>query len=109
MKTIEELRKFYNEELQEDLRELEGQRKQILKNLLYVGLAVAGILVVVLIFMGRSVSEKPIILLFPVVIGGIIMGIALKILTKDYVIKFKNRIIERIVKFIDNSLNYNSY
>ena len=109
MKTIEELRKFYNEELQEDLRELEGQRKQILKNLLYVGLAVAGILVVVLIFMGRSVSEKPIILLFPVVIGGIIMGIALKILTKDYVIKFKNRIIERIVKFIDTSLNYNSY
>ena len=109
MKTLNDLRKFYEVELQGDLRELEGQRKQILQKLLYVGAGVVGVLAVVLIFMREAVSEQPMILLFPVVIGLIIMGIALKVLTKDYVIKFKNRIIERIVKFIDTSLHYSSY
>jgi len=109
MKTLDDLRKFYETELQGDLRELEGQRKQILQKLLYVGAGVVGVLAVVLIFMREAVGEQPMFLIFPVVIGLIIMGIALKVLTKDYVIKFKNRIIERIVKFIDTSLNYSSY
>ena len=104
MKTTEELKTFYSETLADDLQALEQQRKAILQKLTIAGIVIAIVLFVVLAIAAQSGAFP--VLIFILFAAIIVFGIIAKILSRDYVAKFKSNIIGRIVKFIDPNLNY---
>lgn len=102
MKTPDELRTLYDNNLIHDLRELEKQRVYVLKKLLIVVpvLIIAGLLL-------AALFAKTPPLLFICIIGGVgAAGFVSHHLTKEYVHLFKDRIISKIVEFIDQNLKY---
>jgi hypothetical protein len=106
MKTLEDLRQFHNTVLSTDLNALEIRRRAIARNLLYVGAAVAGIAAIALFFMvQRGIPLLPGIM-FPVVIGGALFTFIAHLGSKGYVREFKDTIIRKIVKFLDENLDY---
>jgi len=107
MKSVQELREFYETTLLDDLRELEAKRKKIVRKLLYVGLGIGAAIVGVCLMLGQVFIQKPMALLFPVVIGGLIFGLVYRFSTKGYVSQFKAGVIRKIVTFVDNNLSYN--
>ena len=104
MKTIEELKTFYNKTLSADLQALEQQRKALLHKLIVAGIVVAVFLLIALIIISKTGAFPIIIFTFFAAI--IIFGIIARLLSKDYVAIFKSNIIGRIVKFIDPNLSY---
>ena len=106
MKSLDELKSFYDTHLLADLQVLEGQRKGVVKKVTTIGIAVAVILVLVLFIMGQAIAQNPMFLLFPLVIGGIIIGGAIKYLSRGYVSDFKQHVIKAIIHFLDDGLTY---
>ena len=106
MKTLEDLRQFHNTVLSTDLNALEIRRKAIVRNLTYVGAVAAGLVLIVLFLMGRSGVQLFPGLLFPVIIGVVLFGFITHLGSKGYVREFKNTIIRKIVKFLDENLDY---
>jgi hypothetical protein len=106
MKSLDELQSFYDTHLLGDLRALEGQRKGVVKKITTIGIVVVAILVIVLFFMGQAVAQNPMFLLFPLVIGGIIIVGAIKYLSRSYVSDFKQSVIKAIIHFLDDGLTY---
>ncbi|HOJ64446.1 MAG TPA: DUF3137 domain-containing protein [Spirochaetota bacterium] len=102
MKTIEELKEFYNSDLMGDLKVLEEARTKIAKKLILINI-LCGIGLIL-----------PIILFFIIPLLGIILGIGIIVLwiflaikaSKGYKSDFKSKIIHRIIKFIDKNLEY---
>ncbi len=107
MKTLSELEKFYQSDLLGDLRILERKRKAVLQKVLYAGVLVAALVAVAVAVCLYVVHAKVIFaVMFPVVLGFGIMGIIIKSLTRGYRSEFKGDIIRKIVKFIDDNLDY---
>lgn len=105
MKTLDELRDFYTTSLSVDLRELEGKRRQVMQNSLIAG---GVVLVLGLIVAGVVMSQgaPPVVLVF-VLIGCVIVGgIVFASIGSGYKAEFKQRIIGRIVKFLEPGLAY---
>ncbi|MHC4624930.1 MAG: DUF3137 domain-containing protein, partial [Planctomycetota bacterium] len=106
MKTPEDLRQFYNTALLPDLNALEIRRKAIVQKLTCVGAAVAGVALIVFFFMARGGIPLFPGLLFPLVIGAVLFAFIAHLSSKGYVTEFKNTVIQKIVKFLDENLNY---
>jgi hypothetical protein len=106
MKTLQDLREFYNTALSADLKALEARRKALLQKLIYVGIAVAILVVMVLIFVLHQVGSFFPVILFPLIIGAVLVTFITGLLSKGYVREFKTTIIQKIVKFIDENLSY---
>lgn len=114
MKTVEELRKFFNTELQADLHEIEGKRKKVV-NKVYI--LIAGMTFVFCLgsyIVLNSIKELAealgFIALFAVVIPALTyMFYKDATSNKDFYNQFKTKVIERIVKFIDPSFIYISH
>lgn len=105
MKTLDELKDFYTNELSADLRRLEAKRKQVMQNAMIaagivglLGLAVAGIAI--------SQGAPPVVFLFVLVACVIIGGIAFSFIGKGYKRDFKQQIITKVVRFLDPGLSY---
>ena len=104
MKTLEELKEFYDTMLIKDLQVLEQQRKAMVNRFLVVAAVILG---VVAVGAAMAASSGNVVLIFiPLVIGLIIGGIVLSVMSKGYVEDFKGRIIGKLVGFIDESLSY---
>jgi hypothetical protein len=106
MKTIEDLRQFYQQQLTPDLQVLEKKRQTILNQIIFVAggtFAVAGICIV--IFASKSGDVVPCII-FPLFGAGVITGLVGWAISRGYTSDFKTMIIGRIVKFIDEKLTY---
>jgi len=108
MKTTEELRRFYDTVLREDLQALEDKRKRLVNTCIitFVAVVVAGL--AGLAIMGAMGGPGPVVFIFPVfalVIGGVIYGVQ----HKDYARDFKEWIIARLVEFVDKSLVYSPH
>ncbi len=111
MRTLEELRQFYDTALVNELGPLEGVRKRIAKKLILLGVALAFALFL-LFTVGRDfflqltarVGSLSVIMVFVGTLA--IWGGVYYRLTRDYRAGFKGKIIERIVSFIDPSLAY---
>lgn len=102
MKNIDELKKFYESELISEIEILEKDRKKIVKKVTIFN-------IVFITSMILSFLLFEIFLYFTVflLIGIIFLWIFLyNKTTKNYKSNFKNTVIERIIKFIDKSLNY---
>jgi hypothetical protein len=106
MKTLEDLRQFHNTVLSTDLNALEIRRRAIARNLLYVAAAVAGIAAIVLFFMVQSGIPLFPGIMFPAIIGGALFAFIAHLGSKGYVTEFKDTIIRKIVKFLDENLDY---
>jgi len=111
MKTIEELHEFFRTELIKYLMPLEKRRKGVLNKIIITG-AVAGIIALVIGIIVGGKMRTPFGFLNPVIIGAVviwavIIGLAAKILSAGYVVEFKQFVIQPIVKFIADGLDYN--
>ena len=100
MKTLEELKQFFNNVLMPELVVLEGQRKKALTKII---IACA---IVVPIFVSLTVLIRhP----FPLIIGVFICVGFGYFFTREYVSNFKTGVIEKIVKYIDENLAYSKF
>ena len=106
MKTIDELRKFYDTALLDDLKVLESRRKKVLGNIGIAGAVIAVIAVVVIIALASATGGAPPAFIAPIIIAGILWGGISYLLSWDYVREFKGQIIQRLVHFIDSNLTY---
>ncbi len=109
MKTLDDLRQFYNTTLLADLNVLEAGRKAIVQKLTYVGAAVAILVAIGLFIMAQSGVPFFPGILFPLIIGAVLFVFIASLLSKGYVRKFKGTIIQKIVRFIDDDLRYTAH
>jgi len=108
VKTLEDFTNFYNTALLADLKVLEQERRKIVTKLIYVMVAILCILgVCLLISMTNLQVETPFV--FIVTIISILAYAAIYyFMTRGYVARFKSLVIQRIVHFIDENLNYDA-
>jgi len=106
MKTLEELRNYYAQELVPELNVLEGIRKKCLNKILLVTAVVVpptAIAILVLVRMSPNLG------IFAAFVGGLVWFGLYVLITKDYVSHFKTGVIEKIIKFIDPNLAYSKF
>ncbi len=106
MKTIDELRKFYDTALLDDLKVLESRRKKVLGNIGIAGAVIGVIAVVVIIALVSATGGAPPAFIAPIIIGGVLWGGISYLLSRGYVRQFKGKINQRLVHFIDSNLTY---
>jgi len=102
MKTMDQLREFYQTELLPDLRALEDKRKAAVKQLLIVGGAALAIALLLLVLLVRA-GPVGFILVAVLLIGAGVLGTRM---TRGYRSVFKVTVIARLVRFIDENLCY---
>ncbi|MHC5118263.1 MAG: DUF3137 domain-containing protein [Planctomycetota bacterium] len=105
MKTLEELKTFYTNELSADLQQLEGKRKQVIQDTL-IAVGVVGVLVFFIAGVMVSKGAPPPVFIFAIVACLIIGAISFGFIAKDYKREFKRHIIPKIVQFADPGLSY---
>jgi hypothetical protein len=108
LKTLEELKDFYNTTLLADLKVLEQQRRKITFKLTCIFVAILCILGVCFLISRGNFNTIPAVVFIPVILCLLIGIVLYKLLTRDYVAGFKTLVIQRIVHFIDENLNYDS-
>ena len=106
MKSIDDLKHFYDATLMPDLLVLEQQRKGIVRKITIVIIVALGLGGLAFIFMASSMGQVGPAVIIPVILCLIIGGGVCALLTRGYVTEFKSLVIEKIVRFIDESLNY---
>ncbi len=107
MKTIEQLKTFYETELLTNLQALEAERKGLVRKCIIIFLIAAVVGLVVISFLAVNGSFGPAaFFIFGVALPfGCAFGISI-IISKGYVSGFKHLIIGRLVSFIDEDLAY---
>ncbi len=106
MKTLDDLRQFYNTTLLSDLEGLERQRRKIVQKVTYVIVGAVCVAVIGFFFAMQSFHAAAPAIIISLVLCLIIGGVLYKILIRSYVAEFKSVVIERIVHFIDVNLAY---
>ena len=101
MKTLAELKNFYESSLLPELNILEVQRLKVQNKVLLAGFIIIplGILIAFLI-------KNTDMVFFIVIISGVAVAFISSFIAKDYKKNFKKGIIESIVRFIDENLSY---
>ena len=97
MKTLDDLRRFYNTALSADLNALEAKRKAIMQKLTYIGVAIAILVIITLLFVLQQVGSFFPATLFPLIGAIVLFAFIANLLSKGYVREFKNTIIQKIV------------
>ena len=107
MKSDKELWEFYKTELLRDLQGLEQQRKKVARKLtVLIAIALCMALGIVLL-LSYKFGFLPAIVI-AIIITCAILAIGYKVIASGYKVTFKNLMIERLVKFIDEGLTYNA-
>lgn len=102
MKTLQELKEFYDKNLLPDLQNLEEIRLSNLKKMAawIVPILLGSLILAILLKDAGDAAGFVIFLAF------IVSGIIVAYITRGYVSNFKQKIIEKIVHFVGPSLNY---
>lgn len=106
MKTIEDLKQFYDTALINDLNVLEEKRKKIAHKLVFIGIVLLGI-AGILFFPLQQYTDGILwcfVILFVVCLA--IWSAIFDFLRKDYTKEFEVKIIHKVVRFLDESLIY---
>jgi len=106
MKTLADFKEFCRTDLSADLHALEARRRAVAQKLVYVGAGVAGLGAIALFFIMQSGAPFFPGIMFPVIIGGALFTFIAHLGSKGYVREFKDTIIRKIVKFLDENLDY---
>jgi len=108
MKTLEEIKQFYDSELAGDLEILEKRRKGVLRKLAYVAIALACITAGVIAVLTINIAAATPPFFFIPIILSVMIGAGLCVfISRDYRMEFKILIIDKIVHFVDENLKYN--
>jgi hypothetical protein len=105
LKSLDDLKQFYNEQLIGDLQLLEAKRKKTLHKMTITAATAFAIALILGVFLGggmRSCFGIFILIMLALVVTGLINYRTIKQYTND----FKGTVISRIVKFLDENLNY---
>lgn len=106
MKTLEELGEFYNTELMVELQGMEAKRRQVIRKSFIAAGVIGGLGLIGAAVLAAQSGGEPIVLIFPVILCLIIGSIAFAVIGKGYKAEFKQRIISRIVQFLEPGLSY---
>ncbi len=105
MRTLEELRTFYDTRLASELAAMEEERKKRL-HMAGVGLAVGAVIFIISLFITLAVGLPPVAIFG--LIAAVVAGAAVaQIGGKDYAASFKTAVIAPLIKFVDPALAYN--
>ncbi len=112
MKTVDQLKDYFNNDLMPEVLQVEGKRKGIVLRVVLLGIGLVAILV-----LGTLVlSSNPDLntwgwkILYLLTVGGLGFIVYREILNnRDFYNDFKTNVIEKIVKFIDPSFTYISH
>lgn len=105
MKTLEEIRDFYEKELAADLQAMDIRRQQTVRK----GLITAGVITLAGLILGGIImaSDGPPVFFIVCPAAGIIVGIIVfAAIGKGYVSDFKQRIIGKLIPFLEPGLQY---
>jgi hypothetical protein len=108
VKTLEDFTDFYNTTLMGDLKVLEQERRKIAFKLTCVIVTVLCIVGVCLLIMKVQIQAATPFVLIPIIVCIITCAIICYFMTRGYVARFKSLVIQRIVHFIDENLNYDA-
>ena len=105
MKTLDELKAFYTNELSADLQQLDRKRKQVMRNM-FIAIGVIALLGLIAFGAIASSGGPPQILFFFLIGGVVLTVIVFYFIGKGYKAEFKQRIIGKIVRFVEPGLSY---
>ena len=107
MKTANELQLFYQEHLLTGLRVLEQQRRALIRKIFKIagGIVVTG-LCVGGVFLVQARHAGPLVI--ALILSLLLSGVVGYILFKGYRGQFKDAVIEKLVRFLDDDLRYSS-
>ena len=105
LKTTEELENFFNEELLPYLQALEQQRKALIKKLAIAAVVavIAGLLIIPVLIARLG---NPGLGMFVLIIAGAVFSFFYYFYCRDFKFGFKMFVVEKLVKFIDENLEY---
>lgn len=110
MKSIDQLRDFFNTDLKADIQSVEGKRKGIVLKVIAWVVFMTALTISIVYFMlssGWNIGWVVfVVLVLPVLTGALYFDL---ISNRDFYTDFKTRVIERILKFIDPSFTYISH
>lgn len=108
MKSREELYKFYREELMSDIEVLEQERVSLANKVGAIFAIIISPMALWAIIILLSANDKGNIM-FPIIAAVVLCGLVYAFMIKDYKNDFKEKIIKRLVSFIDPGLNYSPH
>ncbi len=106
MKTLDDLKQFYDSELLPDLQVLEQKRNAVLGKLYVIFIIMACITTAGVIIFVANTEIGPLPIIIAIALCAVLGGIAWGMLIKDFRSEFKQAVIEKIVKFLDPALEY---
>jgi len=106
MRTLEDLRKLYAQDIAPALYPLERERKRILRKFISAAAIVVLSMSALAFFL---VPASPNFGVFSLILGAIILAFVYQWLIKDYTSDFKTAVIQKIVTFIDPGLAYSKH
>jgi hypothetical protein len=110
MKTTEQLHEYFNNDLKQDITELESKRKSVVASaFIFAGLIVVATVGLNYLLVKVDFNIGWNILVSLIFLTGAVVVFLDRINNRDFYDDFKNRVIERIVKFVDPSFNYISH
>ncbi|MBP7653665.1 DUF3137 domain-containing protein [Candidatus Dependentiae bacterium] len=105
MKTIDELKKYYETDMTPEILILEDARKSVIRKLLYLFIFSLILAAVIFFFAFNILGTKVFILIILLFLIICIPGFYF--ITKKYTSNFKNVVINKIITFIEPNLHYN--
>jgi hypothetical protein len=105
MRTLQEMKDYWETDLLADIEVLEQKRKKVVQKLTFLGIVFLCVIVVSFFVIVKNGADFSIIM-FPVVISILIGIFAFKFISRGYVSEFKILVIERIIHFFDENLSY---
>jgi len=106
VKTLEDLKNFYEAALMPDLLAFEQQRRGIVRKIAVVVVVSLGLGGLAFVFVASNTRQVGPAVIIPVILCLLVGGGVCSLLTRGYVAYFKSVVIEKIVHFIDDNLSY---
>ena len=106
MRTLGELKHFYQTDLLADLKILDQKRQKVLQKFIFAGVIILCVVGVSFFLLISSSYAEPGFIIVPIVISVIIGLVVCKFVSRDYVREFKILVIDRMIHFIDENLSY---
>ncbi|MDX2063482.1 MAG: DUF3137 domain-containing protein [Bacteroidia bacterium] len=110
MKSIDQLREFFNNDLKSSLKAVEAKRLSIVYKVIAMVVVMAALLATIVYYMVKADWSIGwiffVVLVLPVLTGALFYDM---ISNRDFYMDFKTEVIERILKFIDPSFTYISH
>ncbi len=105
MKSMADFQTYYETDLLPDLQQLEVKRKSCLRNVVIAAVIIIALMAMASLFI-LNAGADPQALMFPAIIGVLLLAGAWWIFTKGFKLEFKNTIISKIIAHVDPSLSY---